>query len=524
MQDLHSALRATELAETSAEGIHYKLVRLQNNKDSFLDTIHANPNTFFSSGFQTTDFLNIIGFKRSACAFHRGECYCKALSSGVDIGETAKAISASYERFKKGESHLAECGIFIDQPEGVGFFAGRPSSSRTYSSSFTRGDGHVAPKVGRMKESEDEFFRFIFTFIEGGEDKGWTTHYRAKHMPLSNEFQSVIEFLGDFKWFVECPEFKFEGCFWRFAEFEKTGDGFLHSNVESAHRYFDSHSANFSLGVQALLNAHAMIEPFGLSFLKTNIAKTSQHKPSIGASKSSTEDKIANKSGFPYDVAFSFAGTERPQAEELARLARNAGLVVFYDNFYPEQLWGKNLVDHFDRIYRKESRFCVMFLSREYAERMWTSHERRSATARALQEKGNEYILPIKVDDIDIDGMPPTIGYVSLKERSISEIADLLIQKVNSKNEYQVTTASIGSQSVTVHEKWVNLNYPSDSGIQNKLEKSGFKVRWCLDKNVASRTEMEGWEVVIEPDKNGILYRFRIKDFPDNQTLIKKKL
>ena len=38
--------------------------------------------------------------------------------------------------------------------------------------------------------------------------------------------------------------------------------------------------------------------------------------------------------------------------------------------------------------------------SREVKE--WTNHELRSAQARALQEKGNDYILPIRVDETDL--------------------------------------------------------------------------------------------------------------------------
>lgn len=138
----------------------------------------------------------------------------------------------------------------------------------------------------------------------------------------------------------------------------------------------------------------------------------------------------ATKPKFMYDVAFSFAGTERGLVEEIATIVRSAGFNVFYDDFYPEQLWGKDLSAHFDNIYRKQSRFCVMLISREYANRMWTTHERRSATARTLLERGNEYILPVKVEDVDIDGIPSSLGYVSVAERSMADIADLLIRKL----------------------------------------------------------------------------------------------
>jgi hypothetical protein len=72
----------------------------------------------------------------------------------------------------------------------------------------------------------------------------------------------------------------------------------------------------------------------------------------------------------------------------------------------------------------------VILVSKEYIERQWTNHERRSAQARALQERGGEYILPVKIDDSELPGMPPTIGYVSLAELGVERIAELLVRKL----------------------------------------------------------------------------------------------
>jgi hypothetical protein len=130
------------------------------------------------------------------------------------------------------------------------------------------------------------------------------------------------------------------------------------------------------------------------------------------------------------DVAISFAGTERAYAKQLAELARNAGFSVFYDEFFPEFLWGKNLYVTFDEIFRKRARYCVIFVSKEYQNRVWTNHEIRSAQARALNGKGGEYILPIKVDDTELDGLLPTIGYLPL-ETGIGKIGTILIKKLS---------------------------------------------------------------------------------------------
>lgn len=70
-----------------------------------------------------------------------------------------------------------------------------------------------------------------------------------------------------------------------------------------------------------------------------------------------------------------------------------------------------------------------MFISHWYAEKRWSNFEQESAQARALMES-NEYILPVRFDDTEIPGMPPTITYVSANERSPEELAELILQKL----------------------------------------------------------------------------------------------
>ncbi len=48
-----------------------------------------------------------------------------------------------------------------------------------------------------------------------------------------------------------------------------------------------------------------------------------------------------------------------------------------------------------------------MFLSRNYAAKLWTNHEREAAQARAFREN-EEYILPIRLDDTEIPGILQT--------------------------------------------------------------------------------------------------------------------
>jgi len=77
--------------------------------------------------------------------------------------------------------------------------------------------------------------------------------------------------------------------------------------------------------------------------------------------------------------------------------------------------------------------------------------------------------------------------------------------------------------TVEIREKWVDFRYPKDSGLQSQLEAAGYRVAWCLDTHLSRRTDLEGWEVVVEPVERGALTMFRLKDRPADQTLIRKR-
>ena len=77
----------------------------------------------------------------------------------------------------------------------------------------------------------------------------------------------------------------------------------------------------------------------------------------------------------------------------------------------------------------KRARYCIIFVSKEYRDRKWTVYQARSAQARAREERGNEYILPIRVDDIELEGLLPTIGYVPLNA-GIERIGEMLVKKL----------------------------------------------------------------------------------------------
>ncbi|MFA5275790.1 MAG: TIR domain-containing protein [Candidatus Omnitrophota bacterium] len=135
------------------------------------------------------------------------------------------------------------------------------------------------------------------------------------------------------------------------------------------------------------------------------------------------------KKEFEFDIALSFAGEDRVYVEKTAKILTKMGFRIFYDKYELVTLWGKDLYSHLQEIYSKRAKYAVMFISKYYARKLWTNHERRSAQARAFRER-NEYILPVRFDKTSIPGLLPTVGYIELKYLSPTDLAKIIKEKI----------------------------------------------------------------------------------------------
>ena len=429
-RDLHTSLKSEVIEKGSTPCGEAVLVRQMWSKTDVKYSVHVGPNLYTSFGLQWPDFLSYLGFSHLKCSFlPSGQCYAREVPEGFDLKKFSEALRSGFTNLENAQKQLGSCGFVFDQPEGWGYFFGKQGGGRSDKSTY-RGDGHssgTTPEV--MKASEDDAFNFLFTWIKLSErEKGWTIHYRPKHLPVSVDIESVFNFLG-ISQFNSCPNFDFDPCWWRHIEYK--GNDRFDSNADQAHRAFDAHAQNFSKGIKSLLDSQAAMEEVGLGFLPIQKPADRRAQDISNKLKSAPPPKkpAVVKDVGNFDVAISFAGTERKLAEELATKIRDLGFSVFYDDFFPEQLWGKNLVEFFHSIYSSRARYCVIFVSGEYLNRAWTVHERQSAQERMLKEKGQEYILPIKVEEVDLPGIPSTIGYLPIG-LGIEKISELLANKL----------------------------------------------------------------------------------------------
>jgi hypothetical protein len=138
---------------------------------------------------------------------------------------------------------------------------------------------------------------------------------------------------------------------------------------------------------------------------------------------------MARSTKFDYDVVLSFAGKDRPHAEALYKILKRRSIKAFYDTEEESVVWGKDLVQYLQGIFRDKGKFCVIFVSKAYSRGAWPKLELKHAQERALKEN-EEYILPIRLDDTKIPGLSETTAYADLRKESIETIASRLVDKL----------------------------------------------------------------------------------------------
>lgn len=129
-----------------------------------------------------------------------------------------------------------------------------------------------------------------------------------------------------------------------------------------------------------------------------------------------------------YDVAVSFAGEQREYVEEAVRYLQAEGVKVFYDKDEQARLWGMDLVEELGSTYRDRAFRTVMFVSKEYGEKVWPYQERRAAQARAVKEMNEPYILPVLMDDSEIPGLHETTAHMDGRTLAPSDLGAMVVE------------------------------------------------------------------------------------------------
>jgi tetratricopeptide (TPR) repeat protein len=206
-----------------------------------------------------------------------------------------------------------------------------------------------------------------------------------------------------------------------------------------------------------------------------------------------------------FDIAISFAGEDRDIAKEFAVKLTKSGLRIFYDDYEQANLLGETLTEYLIDIYKNKASFCLVLVSKHYIVKRWTRHEWKAAQARAFEEYDKAYILPIRIDDSELPGLLPTIGYMTLKKDNLSDIVNVILQKTLFQSEFN-NVLRIATNSFKNGEYQKVLEYLLDAKYPKELEGSveGLKLL------------AETYLIIEEPEKSlEIFQKIRIKQ-PDN--------
>lgn len=132
---------------------------------------------------------------------------------------------------------------------------------------------------------------------------------------------------------------------------------------------------------------------------------------------------------YEYDVCLSYASEDKDRVEKVHDALVRAGVRVFFAPAKQARMLGKNLYEYLTDIYLHTARYCVVFLSKEYAGKTWPRRELKSALRRALREN-RRYILPACFDDTKFPGYFREVLYTDLRTTTDEEFADIIIEVV----------------------------------------------------------------------------------------------
>lgn len=137
-------------------------------------------------------------------------------------------------------------------------------------------------------------------------------------------------------------------------------------------------------------------------------------------------------------VAISYAGEQfdlvRPLAERLEyRLGESA---VFFDKWYEHYIAGHDADLKLQEIYGRRCALALVCVSAEYGRKGWTRTEHEVIRARLLEARrgGHEQdllaILPIRVGDGDVDGIPANAILKDARQMGAEALAQLVVDRL----------------------------------------------------------------------------------------------
>lgn len=145
---------------------------------------------------------------------------------------------------------------------------------------------------------------------------------------------------------------------------------------------------------------------------------------------------------FRFDFAISYAGEEYGIANDLFQLLLEKRAKVFLWENEKVDLFGKSLTSELPYIFGPHTKFVVPIISKHYVQKYWTKREFWIAK-REEKKRGFEFILPIRLDDVNLKGLEEDVVYIDLRKEGLLSTVDIMMRKLRDIYPIEEVTAPI---------------------------------------------------------------------------------
>jgi len=126
-------------------------------------------------------------------------------------------------------------------------------------------------------------------------------------------------------------------------------------------------------------------------------------------------ENIARTGLYAYEIGFSFSGESRQIVEAVNDQLKSEDVITFYDFDQQAVLLALDLELVLARVYAESCRYYLVFLDKNYTEKVWTKYEKDIMTHSGR----SGHIIPVVLDEVGIQGVvgiSSTIARIDLRD------------------------------------------------------------------------------------------------------------
>lgn len=142
----------------------------------------------------------------------------------------------------------------------------------------------------------------------------------------------------------------------------------------------------------------------------------------------------------PFLIAVSYASEQRYYVEKFVKYLKRKKISVYYDRDEQKEMVGTLLHEKLPHIYTEDTKYRIIFLSKEYIKKPITKMESEFILAQNVYEKNQMYVF--KFEDLTLPGLNRNFVYSSISEfPNPEQYAEFIYSVVTNKTINSIETS-----------------------------------------------------------------------------------